>query len=104
MVDGSFLSDEKVPVFIYVQLQEGAYQIMSNKPKPKVQLVGQDGNVFNLLGICTGALKRAGQYDEAQELQSKVFASNSYNEALALMLEYVDDIGGDDDNDEDDDE
>jgi hypothetical protein len=27
--------------------------------KPVVQLVGEDGNVFNLLGICCRALKKA---------------------------------------------
>ena len=70
---------------------------MSNKVKPKVQLVGQDGNVFNLLGICTKALKRAGQYEEAQELQKRVFASQSYDEALVLMMEYVDESDEDDD-------
>jgi len=62
----------------------------SNKPKPKVQLVGQNGNVFNLLGICTKALKRADQDEEAGKLQSRVLSSGSYDEALAIMLEYVD--------------
>ena len=70
---------------------------MSDKVKPKVQLVGQDGNVFNLLGICTKALKRAGQHEEAQELKKRVFASQSYDEALVLMLEYVDESNEDDD-------
>ena len=63
---------------------------MSNKRKPKVQLVGQDGNVFNLMGICTNALKRAGQYEEAKEFQKRVMSSDSYDEAIGIMLEYVD--------------
>ena len=63
---------------------------MSDKPKPKVQLVGQDGNVFNLLGICTNALKRAGQSEEAKELQNRVTSCGSYDEALVIMYEYVD--------------
>jgi two-component SAPR family response regulator len=66
---------------------------MNSKPKPKVQLVGQNGNVFNLLGICVKALKKAGQYEEAQELQKRVLACGSYDEALALMLEYVEETG-----------
>ena len=70
---------------------------MSDKVKPKVQLVGQDGNVFNLLGICTKALKRAGQHEEAKELQNRVFASKSYDEALVLMMEYVDETDEEDD-------
>ncbi len=61
---------------------------METKTKPKVQLSGQDGNVFNLIGICTKALKRAGQIKEAEELSEKIFASGSYNEALQIMQEY----------------
>ena len=80
---------------------------MSDKQKPKVQLVGQDGNVFNLLGICTNALRRAGQSEEAKELQNRVMSSGSYYDAIAIMYEYVDDAGSsageDDDNNSDDD-
>jgi hypothetical protein len=77
---------------------------MSNKPKPKVQLVGQDGNVFNLLGICVKALKKVGQYEEAQKLQKKVLECGSYDQALVTMLEYVDDTGEDSEEDDDDEE
>jgi hypothetical protein len=58
--------------------------------KPKVKLVGTNGNVFALLGKCTQALKRAGQADAAKELVAKVTSCGSYGEALALMCEYVD--------------
>jgi hypothetical protein len=68
---------------------------MSDKPKPKVHLVGQDGNVFNLLGICIRALKKAGQSEESQELKNRVFGCGSYDEALAIMLEYVEEVGDD---------
>jgi hypothetical protein len=57
--------------------------------KPKVQLVGQDGNVFNLMGICTKALKAAKQPEKARELQDRVIESGSYEAALRVMLEYV---------------
>jgi hypothetical protein len=76
---------------------------MSAKPKPKVQLVGQDGNVFNLLGLCVNGLKKAGQHKEAQELQSRVLKSGSYEEALSIMLEYVEDSGEDSEEGDDDD-
>lgn len=62
---------------------------MTNKQKPVVQLTGQDGNVFNLLGICTKALNRAGMRDEAKELSEKIWGCESYNAALTLMHEYV---------------
>ena len=74
---------------------------MCGKSKPKVTLVGQDGNVFNLLGICTKALKRAKQSEEAKELQNRVFGCDSYEEALAIMLEYVDEDSSDEEDTED---
>ena len=32
--------------------------------KPKAKLIGADGNVFNLIGIASSSLKRAGQNDK----------------------------------------
>ena len=57
--------------------------------KPVVQLIGQDGNVFNLVGICSRALKKAGRFEEARAMQERVFKARSYTEALAIMGEYV---------------
>jgi hypothetical protein len=56
--------------------------------KPKAKLIGKDGNVFNLLGICIGALENANQSDKADELSERIFNSHSYNEALSIMREY----------------
>jgi hypothetical protein len=56
--------------------------------KPKVKLVGENGNVFNLLAICTRALKNERMNKEADELSKKVFSCGSYDEALVLMSEY----------------
>lgn len=64
--------------------------------KPKVKLVGQDGNIFNILGIASRALKEAGYADEAKEMQTEDFASDSYEEALAIVLQYVDEADDDD--------
>lgn len=67
--------------------------------KPKVKLVGQNGNIFNILRITSRALKEAGYADEAKEMQTKVFDSDSYEEALAIVLQYVDEADYDDDYD-----
>jgi len=56
--------------------------------KPKAKVIGQDGNVFVTLGICTSTLKKAGQYDQSKELSERVFSSGSYEEALSIMMEY----------------
>lgn len=54
-----------------------------------VQLSGQDGNVFNLIGIVSKALKRAGESEAASTMTNEVFASESYDEALSIMAKYV---------------
>jgi len=58
------------------------------KEKPAVKLTGQDGNVFNLIGLCSKALNNAGMPEKSQELCAKIFASKSYSEALSIMSEY----------------
>jgi len=63
----------------------------TEKKKPIVKLIGEDGNVFNLMGICSRALKKAGQGEEAKELVTKITTTaKSYHEALAMMMDYCD--------------
>ncbi len=57
--------------------------------KPKAPIVGADGNVFNLIGICSQTLKRAGYHDQAKEMVNRVTNSHSYEEALSIMCEYI---------------
>lgn len=58
--------------------------------KPTAKLIGADGNVFNLIGIASKALKRAGLRDQATEMSQRVFNCGSYDEALQIIQEYVD--------------
>lgn len=58
--------------------------------KPKVKLIGKDGNIFNLIGICSRELKRAGQSDNAKKMSEECFNSGSYNEALQIIMKYCD--------------
>lgn len=57
--------------------------------KVTVQLTGQDGNIFNLLGIATGAMNRAGQREEAKKLTEEVWETGSYDEAIQTIMKYV---------------
>lgn len=61
-----------------------------NTEKPTANLIGQDGNIFNLVGIAARALRRAGQRDKADEMQKRIFAAGSYDSALSIIMEYVD--------------
>ena len=57
--------------------------------RPKMQLIGQDGNIFAIMGRASRLLKNAGQRDKAKEMCNRVMASKSYNAALAIVSEYV---------------
>lgn len=57
--------------------------------KIKVRLIGEDGNIFNLVGITVRALEKNGQRDAAAEMRSRVFSSKSYDDALLIISEYV---------------
>jgi hypothetical protein len=58
--------------------------------KPKVNLVGKNSNVFNLIAICAAALKKANLPNEAKVFTKKCFAAESYDQALQIMMEYCD--------------
>lgn len=56
--------------------------------KTKVVLVGENGNVFNLLGIAARALKRDGKITEAEEMTKRAFSSHFYEEVINIISEY----------------
>lgn len=60
-----------------------------NSLRPKMQLIGQDGNTFTIMGRASRLLKNAGQSDKAKEMCDRVTASQSYSEALNIVSEYV---------------
>lgn len=57
--------------------------------KPVCKLIGEDSNVFSIIGLVQKALKKAGQSDKAKEFGEKAFNSGSYDEVLRLSMEYV---------------
>lgn len=59
-------------------------------PKPRCKLIGENGNIFNLMGIASRTLKNAGLKEDSEEIFSRVTSSNSYEEALSIICEYVD--------------
>lgn len=64
---------------------------MEETKKPKCKLIGQNGNIFNLMGIASRDLRKAGLHEEAKEMSHKIITSaSSYSEALSIILEYLD--------------
>lgn len=57
------------------------------KMKPTAKLIGANGNIFNLLGICSRSLRRMpGAFNE---MRDRVFEAKSYDEALQIIMDYV---------------
>ncbi|MGX8833684.1 DUF3991 domain-containing protein [Amedibacillus sp. YH-ame6] len=60
--------------------------------KPRAAIIGANGNIFNLMGIATKALKENGLEQEATAMFDRITGSGSYDEALNIMMEYIDPI------------
>jgi len=82
----SFWSDKDWEIRL---LEEGEELIKEAPKKPICKLIGEDGNIFNLLAIARRSLLRAGLKQEAEEMVDRVTSSNSYGEALRIIGEYV---------------
>ncbi|MCQ4770277.1 hypothetical protein NE579_07350 [Intestinimonas massiliensis] len=83
---GTWLSDF-VPNRLGGFLSEA--QTAEKTPKPDCPLIGQDGNVFNLVGLAARTLRENDMKEQAKEMSARVFASGSYHEALGIIGEYV---------------
>ena len=57
--------------------------------KPIVKLLGEDGNVFAIIGAVSQGLRRAGLSKQAEDFQEKAKNSESYDAVLALVSSYV---------------
>lgn len=81
---GTWLSD-----YVPNKLGGFAHDIEQKQKKPECPLIGQNGNIFNLMGIASRTLKRNGMADEAKEMCSRITSCSSYDKALCIIGEYV---------------
>lgn len=81
---GTWLSD-------YVPNRLGGF-IQSQQPpqKPKMELVGHDGNIFSIMGRASFLLQMAGMNAENKEMVDRVTSCKDYDKALNIISEYVD--------------
>ncbi len=68
--------------------------------KPDCPLIGQDGNIFNLMGIAARTLKKNGMAEQAREMRARICDSGSYDKALCIIGEYVNITSVEDENTE----
>lgn len=55
----------------------------------EVQLTGEDGNAYAIMGRVQAAMNRAGLRDEAKEYVAACLAAQSYDELLRITMETV---------------
>ena len=63
------------------------------KSKPSVELVGQDGNAFAILGRVRVALVKAGYTKDEIKQYTDDAMSGDYNHLLATTMDWVNDVG-----------
>jgi hypothetical protein len=61
---------------------------LSNK-KPNCPLIGQDGNIFNLMAIASRTLREHNMAEQATEMCERIRNCGNYYSALGVIGEYV---------------
>lgn len=59
--------------------------------KPICKLIGENGNIFNLMLIASKKLREHELYEQSEELIQRIIGgeAKSYDEALQIIMEYV---------------
>ena len=61
----------------------------TRETRPKMKLLGEDGNIFAIMGRASRLLTDYGQADKAKEMRDRVMSCDSYQKALSIVSEYV---------------
>ena len=56
--------------------------------KPPVKLIGEDGNAYNIIGLCGRAARKARWSDEKWQAVQKEMMASDYDNLLATALKY----------------
>ena len=80
---GTWLSD-------YVENKLGGFA-SERQEKPDCPLIGEDGNIFHLLGVASRTLRENGMREQAEEMRQRIMGGSchSYEEALMIISDYV---------------
>lgn len=79
---GTWLSD-------YVPNRLGGFIQEQKLVKPKMELLGRDGNIFSIMGTASQLLQIAGMHDQNKEMIDRVTSCRDYDQALHIISEYV---------------
>ena len=54
-----------------------------------IKVVGEDGNIFNIMGLAARAMKKAGLEEELKQMVEEASHTQSYEEAICKIGEFV---------------
>ena len=57
--------------------------------KPNCKLIGENGNIFNLMAIASNTLRENNLHTQAEIMVKRIRCSGSYDAALCIIGEYV---------------
>ena len=80
---GTWLSD-------YVENRLGGFT-SQQRAKPDCPIIGENGNIFSLIGIASKTLRENGMEEQAEQMQKRITGGDchSYEEALTIIADYV---------------
>lgn len=81
---GTWMSD-------YLDNRLGGFLREHSVEKPDCALIGENGNIFNLMGIAVRTLREHGMEAQAEEMKTRITGGGcrSYEEALEVIGQYV---------------
>lgn len=68
------------------------YKIRYGDEKPECKLIGENGNIFNLIALASKCLTEHNMKEQAEEMKERIIEkgeAHSYEEAIAIIMEYV---------------
>lgn len=83
---GSMWLSDYVDIHLGGPLDEQKEQTIQ---KPDCPLIGQNGNIFNLMGIASRNLRENGMSEEAEQMQKEINQCKSSDVALNVIGQYV---------------
>lgn len=75
-----------------MERREESIGVVDNR-RPRVDLVGTDGNVFSIIGKVSETLKKSGMRYSADEFVENAMVCDSYKDVLKLATKYVRVVG-----------
>ena len=84
-----FWQSERFELWVEDAAARPAAEQAALKPRPKMELMGLDGNIFAIMGRAAKVLREAGMKGESMEMRRRIQQCDNYYKALRIVSEHV---------------